>query len=151
MLTGAREGPSKAENTQIPTEALMTYYQKTWVLLQPCEVQGTWHCNKDASALTPSFSHTIQETKHALRTLLGGVWAKEKTSRIVTLLVQDNWNRGAFAEDVLSPKWKHIWFFFKGGSWLAEYLSANSELRMVSQRKANLGTRPDAPALYGDK
>ena len=40
----------------------------------------------------------------SLRTLLGGVWEKEKTSEIVTLLVQDNWNRGAFAEDVLSPK-----------------------------------------------
>ena len=47
------------------------------------------------------------------------VWAKEKTFEIVTLLVQDNWNRGAFAEDVLSPKWKHIWFFLKrGADWL---------------------------------
>ena len=66
------------------------------------EVRG-W-TSQVTSALSPPFSHTIQETKHALRTLLGGVWAKEKTSEIVTLLVQDNWNRGAFAEDVLSPK-----------------------------------------------
>lgn len=65
----------------IPKYLLKPWWPLTirhWVLLQPCEVQGTRHCNEDTSALSPPFSHTIQETKHALRTLLGGVWAKER-------------------------------------------------------------------------
>lgn len=32
------------------------------------------------------------ETVHALRTLLGGLWAKEKTPEAAVHLVQDNWN-----------------------------------------------------------
>ena len=118
---GQEKGPAKQGIPKYPLKPWWPLTRRHWVLLQPCEVQGTWHCNEDTSALSPP-SVTIQETKHALRTLLGGVWAKEKTSEIVTLLVQDNWNRGAFAEDVLSPKWKHIWFFLRGEltGWLSE-------------------------------
>lgn len=68
---------------------------------------------KTASALSHPLDHT--ETMHALRSLLGGVWAKEKTLEAVAHLVQDNWNNGAFA-------WRRALsislIFKRGANWL---------------------------------
>lgn len=41
----------------------------------------------------PQPQHT--ETQHALRTLLGGVWARENPETVAHL-AQDNWYKGAF-------------------------------------------------------
>lgn len=48
---------------------------------------------KTATALSYPFFITTLKTVHALRTLLGGVWAKKKTPETDAHLVQDNWRR----------------------------------------------------------
>lgn len=92
---------------------------------------------------------------HALRTLLGGLRAKEKTPEAVAHLVQDNWNKGAFA-------WRralveHIFDFFKrGADWLniSEHKFRLS-FKWPARRRQVSGdkTRPEAdtPALHEDK
>lgn len=95
IVLGQEKGPAKQG---IPTEALTPCYQKpvtTGALLQPCEVQGPWNHNEDGLCPELSLSHTTQR-KYALRTLLGGVWAKEETSETDTHSVQDDQNRGGF-------------------------------------------------------
>lgn len=87
---------------------------------------------------------------HALRILLGGVWAKERTPEAVAHLVQDNWNKGAFA-------WRralieHIFDFFKSGTdWLNISEHKFRLLKWQPDEGKSLGTTPDQkqmPLLY---